>query len=321
MQKVELEESTERRCTLYSETGYEDEHRSSYAFSLLSEAERRKQREQDKEDFLEWFWLSPLAGGLAGDVGVEELDALGEFAIENGLTRGHSRDTHEQLEEAVKEAVEDDLVIPVIDRADDWGGGYVPADASQMSTLPDGPRVPGDLFPPLSGAFGSGEAIVPGPYQPSKQEALLKAARSAGSGAVGGGDGGGFDWLGAAEAAAGALLGGTASDNDSGGDPMLRSFSDGVGSSLLGDAQPFDYQPDIPDGDVDELSGMPFNGEPGAWISSMPGTMPQLRQYGPIGTPLTDFDLEAHHGNPNPHAHNWDGYSRDDGAPVSLLPW
>jgi hypothetical protein len=53
----------------------------------------------------------------------------------------------------------------------------------------------------------------------------------------------------------------------------------------------------------------------------MPGTMPQLRQYGPGGTPMTDIDFEAHHGNSNQHAHNWDGYDRDEGAPVSILPW
>ncbi|SMG35705.1 hypothetical protein SAMN06265784_103352 [Paraburkholderia susongensis] len=92
-------------------------------------------------------------------------------------------------------------------------------------------------------------------------------------------------------------------------------------STPLGDAQAFDYQPDLPDGEAGQIAGMPFNGAPGTWISSMPGTMPQMRQYGSNGTPLTDFDLEAHHGNPNPHAHNWDGYDRDDGAPVSLLPW
>ncbi|MEX3858742.1 hypothetical protein QF001_007422 [Paraburkholderia youngii] len=92
-------------------------------------------------------------------------------------------------------------------------------------------------------------------------------------------------------------------------------------STPLGDAQAFDYQSEMPGGAADEVAGMPFKGAPGTWISSMPGTMPQLRQFGPNGTPLTDFDLEAHHGNPNPHAHNWDGYIRDEGAPVSLLPW
>jgi hypothetical protein len=43
--------------------------------------------------------------------------------------------------------------------------------------------------------------------------------------------------------------------------------------------------------------------------------------YGLTGTPLTDFDQEAHHGNPRPHAHNWDGYGRDEGGAGLLLPW
>jgi hypothetical protein len=133
--------------------------------------------------------------------------------------------------------------------------------------------------------------------------------------------GGGIDWLGAAETVAGAILG--AVDGEGGASVCDESFTGDVAddSTPLGNAQPFDYQPDMPDGDVDELAGMPFNGEPGTWISSMPGTMPQMRQFGPSGTPLTDFDFEAHHGNPNPHVHNWDGYNRDEGAPVSLLPW
>ncbi|MBF3779003.1 hypothetical protein ISJ10_09335 [Burkholderia pseudomallei] len=92
-------------------------------------------------------------------------------------------------------------------------------------------------------------------------------------------------------------------------------------STPLADAQPFEYSEDSPVGDTDQLAGMPFNGAPNSWASSMPGTMPQLRQYGPAGTPMTDIDFESHHGNPNPHAHNWEGTSRDEGAPVSILPW
>ncbi|MBO7806112.1 hypothetical protein [Burkholderia pseudomallei] len=92
-------------------------------------------------------------------------------------------------------------------------------------------------------------------------------------------------------------------------------------STPLGDAQPFEYSEDSPVGDTDQLAGMPFNGAPNSWASSMPGTMPQLRQYGPGGTPMTDIDFESHHGNSNPHAHNWEGTSRDEGAPVSILPW
>lgn len=89
----------------------------------------------------------------------------------------------------------------------------------------------------------------------------------------------------------------------------------------LGDAEAFDYAENLPDIDPEQIAGMPFNGAPGSWASSMPGTMRQLRQYGPNGTPMTDIDFEAHHGNPNPHAHNWDGTNRDEGAPVSILPW
>lgn len=93
------------------------------------------------------------------------------------------------------------------------------------------------------------------------------------------------------------------------------------GDSPLGDAQPFEYADGLPDDDGEKIAGMPFNGAPGSWASSMPGTMRQLRQYGPNGTPMTDIDFEAHHGNPDPHAHNWNGTTRDQGAPVSILPW
>ncbi|MDR5736516.1 MULTISPECIES: hypothetical protein [unclassified Caballeronia] len=86
-------------------------------------------------------------------------------------------------------------------------------------------------------------------------------------------------------------------------------------------AEPLRYDEREVIGEAEQIAGMPYRGTPGSWASSMPGKMPQLRQYGRDGTPLTDFDLEAHHGNSNPHAHNWVGGVRDEGAPVSLLPW
>jgi hypothetical protein len=95
----------------------------------------------------------------------------------------------------------------------------------------------------------------------------------------------------------------------------------GGASTPLVDAQAIEYNEVLPVGEPEQVAGMPFHGAPGSWASSMPGTMQQLRQYGLNGTPLTDIDFEAHHGNANPHAHNWDGYDRDEGAPVSLLPW
>lgn len=99
------------------------------------------------------------------------------------------------------------------------------------------------------------------------------------------------------------------------------SIATALVSTPLGGAESFRYSEDLPDGDAEQIAGMPYNGAPNSWASSMPGTMPQLRQYGPGGTPMTDIDFEAHHGHPNPHAHNWDGTARDEGAPVSILPW
>jgi hypothetical protein len=324
MQSVELEECIERRCTLYEQFTYQDEYQSRHAFMALSDNERREQRERDKEDFLEWLWLSPLAGGLAGKIGLEELQRLREFAKACELTLGRADLHHDTLEALIKEAVEDDLIIPVIDRTEEFSGGYT-APASASSPSFSGGLLGGAPIAAMSSLSGalSGEPILSGPYDPATQGARVIAARTATGDA--GAAGGNFDLLGFGKVAASAILGGATSDaagGESSPDMLTKSFGgDGASGSLPADARPFDYLPDEPSGEVNELAGMPFNGEPGTWISSMPGTMPQLRQYGPNGTPLTDFDFEAHHGNPNPHAHNWDGYRRDNGAPVSLLPW
>ncbi|KXV13250.1 hypothetical protein CR51_05400 [Caballeronia megalochromosomata] len=120
-------------------------------------------------------------------------------------------------------------------------------------------RAAGSSFSALSGTL-SGEPILSGPYDPATQEAKLKAAREATDG--GNESGGGFDWLGAAEAAGGALAdaahGGGTNDDSVGGDSMLKSFGDsdgGGGGSLLGDAQPFEYEPDELSDEVEELAG------------------------------------------------------------------
>lgn len=128
----------------------------------------------------------------------------------------------------------------------------------------------------------------------------------------------------AAETIARAVQGGDDTDAAPAGDGAVAdtdAFVCDDASTSLADAQPFVYVDDLPNADAEQIAGMPFNGTPGSWASSMPGSMRQLRQYGLNGTPLTDIDFEAHHGNPNPHAHNWEGTYRDEGAPVSLLPW
>ncbi len=124
MKSAELEESLDQKCSLYDRWSYESEYLSLYWVTKLSEEELREQRERDKEDFLDRIWLSPLAGGLAGNAGLDEFNRLSEFARKNQLCDARSWHDYEKLEEAIREAVEDDLLIPVIDQTDGWGGGY-----------------------------------------------------------------------------------------------------------------------------------------------------------------------------------------------------
>jgi hypothetical protein len=283
--------------------------RLSYDERQQKRKDREKRVEQDQRDFDRLFRVSTSR---------RDARACTDFSTYAAFIREHLRISGlsapvdgNDVTRILRDAVRDGWLIPAIDRA--WRGSrrvarfYAPQSWPKRAPDPK-PIVYGvrdGQFIPLN---PDGSFVDYTPYVPVKDRVAAAASTAASSG-------GGFDWLGAVETVAGAALGGDAASGDDG------AFGAGEDSTPLGDAQAFEYQPDVPGGDVDELAGMPFNGEPGTWISSMPGTMPQMRQYGPNGTPLTDFDFEAHHGNPNPHAHNWDGYNRDEGAPVSLLPW
>jgi hypothetical protein len=155
-----------------------------------------------------------------------------------------------------------------------------------------GPRA--DLFrPPRStplrnltaGAVDlpSGEPIRSGRYDPATRQTRLIAARAA-------------------------MAGGSNVADDTGT------------STLLGDAQPFEYDANELSGDSIELAGIPFDGVPNTWVENAPGKKKQWRMYGSEGTPTVDIDFDNHHGQPNPHAHNWDDQGRDHGWPVSILP-
>lgn len=252
MQSVELEECTERRCTLYEQFSYQDEYQSRPAFMALSENERREQRERDKEDFLEWLWLSPLAGGLAGKIGLEELQRLREFAKECELIHGRADLHHDRLEALIKEAVDDDLIIPVIDRTEEFSGGYMAPASAVPPSFSSGllGSASSAEMSSLSGAPG-GEPTLLGPYDPATQGARVIAARGAG---------GGFDWLGVARAAGSEILSGLESDPDDSPVPFAKGFgsSDGDASSL-GDAQSFEYVPDDLSGSVLDLAASTNN--------------------------------------------------------------
>ncbi|MGF6470583.1 hypothetical protein OKW34_002866 [Paraburkholderia youngii] len=96
---------------------------------------------------------------------------------------------------------------------------------------------------------------------------------------------------------------------------------DRAASALLGDAQPLHFQPHSADGDTFEVAGIPnMTGNPNSWIESGPGMKRQWRMFDSNGSAAVDIDFDSHHGQPNPHAHNWDGNVRDQGWPVSILP-
>lgn len=305
--------SSDWQCALVPARDVE-EPTSWWSLSYDERQQKRKdmerQVEQDQRDFLRLFRVDLRKRDAQFSSDFPEYKAF----IRNTL-RASLWDTPVDGDGVVRvlgDAVRDGRLIPVINR--EWRGSrrvsrsYAPQSWPKRAPDPK-PTVYGMLNGEYVPFGADGRLIDNSPYVSVKAKAAMAtAASSAGS------SGSGFDWLGAVETAAGAVLGDDDTEEDFSSDA-------GEDSTPLGDAQAFDYQPDMPDGDVDELAGMPFNGEPRTWISSMPGTMPQMRQYGPNGTPLTDFDFDAHHGNPNPHAHNWDGYNRDEGAPVSLLPW
>ncbi|MEX3634442.1 hypothetical protein [Paraburkholderia sp. BR14320] len=104
---------------------------------------------------------------------------------------------------------------------------------------------------------------------------------------------------------------------------MLRSLygnSPRVPQNLC-NAQAFEYvENTTDDGATFDVAGLPFDGPANSWVESGPNMKKQWRMYGSGGTPVIDIDFDSHHGQPNPHAHNWDGLLRDEGWPVSILP-
>lgn len=98
----------------------------------------------------------------------------------------------------------------------------------------------------------------------------------------------------------------------------------GEASTLLDDAQPFEYTPDAVNGDSFDIAKTPNEGEPGTWYTN-PGSG-QMRMFGDDGKRVVDFDFDHDHGQGVPHAHNWaiDPLSgklrRGPGLPFSLLP-
>ncbi|MGF6966502.1 hypothetical protein OKW43_003530 [Paraburkholderia sp. WC7.3g] len=163
-----------------------------------------------------------------------------------------------------------------------------------------------DLFPQSHGTplgnlaaravyLTNGGPMPVGRYDPATRQTGLFAAQAAMSG--GSSDGGLFG-------VAVALVGTSAGD----------------ASTLLGNAQPFEYRSGMPDGDSFDIGKTPNYGEPGTWHTN-PGSG-QMRLFGDDGKPVVDLDFDHFHNGMKPHAHNWNGGARDGGdLVVPFSPW
>jgi hypothetical protein len=227
-----------RPCMLYQWMAYEFECENQPLLARLTDEERRRKRDEDTADFLDWFWPERLHRGH------DEFEQLHEFVIENELGLKGRRLDCDELKEWIRDAVEDGWIVPVIDRTEDWSGGCMPASSSQVPSTQDGIlRISDDAF--LSPAFSSGEPILSGPYDPLTQEAKLKAARAglSGHGSVGNQ---GFDWLRAVETVAATVSGNADNDNNA------VDFA-----SALSNAQAFEYDPGPAGDDAFKLTNVP----------------------------------------------------------------
>jgi hypothetical protein len=296
----------------------------SYDERQKARKERDEQIEQDRHDFDRWFRVSidRRAARFCSDFG-----AYAAFIREHLRISGLSAPVDgDGVTRILRDAVRDGHIVPAISRAW-WGSRRVARQYAPQSWPKRTPDPKPTIYSFRGGQLvpldANGRFIDDTPYVPARVAAKIASMADAG----GGDCASGFDWLGAAETVAGAVLGCAASISNDGSNSIPKSFGDTDGSdggSLLGDAQPFEYQADMPDGEIFDLAKTPNNGEPGTWYTNSGSG--QMRLYGNNGQPAVDFDFDHDHGQGIPHAHNWSidpltgKNSRGSGVPFSILP-
>ncbi|RAR56900.1 hypothetical protein C7401_11787 [Paraburkholderia unamae] len=304
------------QCSLVPAREMEDVDRGwklSYEERLKACKVREAQIEQDQRDFDRRFRvsISRRAARACGD-----FSAYIAFISEHlGISGLSAPVDGEGVTRVLRDAVRAGRLMPAIDRA--WRGsrrvGRSYAPQSWPKRAPDPKPI---VYGVLNGEFvpldDYGRTIDRTPYVPIKARTVAAASNASSSGTDGG-----FEWLGTEEAAASAVLGGNAAADDGGAlDDELVSDADDD-SMLLGDAQAFDYRPDVPDGVAFDIAKTPNEGDPGTWYTN-PGSG-QMRMYGYDGLPVVDFDFDHDHGQGIPHAHNWDDGVRGPGVSFSPL--
>lgn len=102
---------------------------------------------------------------------------------------------------------------------------------------------------------------------------------------------------------------------------VAMSGDDGSVSTLLGDAQPFEYTPDAVSGDETQTAWMPIDGgPPNTWMENPSGSG-QLRFFDGNGNAAIDIDYDHDHGFGSPHWHSWTDGVRDKGNPMSTITY
>ncbi|SAL19290.1 hypothetical protein AWB71_00918 [Caballeronia peredens] len=235
--------------------------RLTYGERKQKKKERQDRIERDRQDFDRLFRLRTDVRGARACSEFREYVAF----IERHL-RASSWDLldGEGVTRALRDAVRDGHIIPVIAR--NWHGEqrvfrrYAPqhwppeGGASFAARLGESNASVGRFSGQFAAAMHAADTVMNSRLTGSSR--AFSSARASGSSVVG------FDWLGAVEAASGAvaavaLVGAT---DGSGGHSMLKRFGDLNGSSsLLGDAQPFEYVPDELGGDAFELAASTNN--------------------------------------------------------------
>ncbi|CAM2181692.1 conserved hypothetical protein [Paraburkholderia sacchari] len=241
------------QCSLVPARDVQDVDRGwrlSYEERQKARKERDEQIEQDRQDFDRLFRVS---AGRRAALACSDFSAYVLFIREHLRISGLSAPVDGNgVTRILRDAVRDGWLIPAIDRA--WRGSrrvtrfYAPQ--SWPKRVPDSkPIVYGVRDNQLVPLDGNGFFIDRTPYVPVAARAAGNASSSSG-----------FDWLGAVEGAAGALLGG--GDADDSEVPEGDAFSDDTGdaSTLLGDAQPFEYMSDGLSDDVTELAARGVSG-------------------------------------------------------------
>lgn len=271
----------------------------SYEERGIKEKEQQRQIAQDRRDFDRLFRarIDPRSAYLSTEfrryvdfIRHELRVSSWDVPVDgDGITR------------VLRRAVQDGRLVPAINRKRYWWSGQ---EVYKWYAPQYWPK-PGGSFKAKSDEVLDLRAFVSG------------AGGAIRSGGVGGGESG-FDWLGTAEAVAEAVLDGAGPD-DSRGDPMLKGFGDtGDSDSLLSDAQPFEYQPDVPSDDVTQLAarGVKMTGnEPGGF---------RLNSNG-LDTDYFDangnLSAQFHESHGSAHGHNfWNGERDPAHLPMSPIP-